>query len=311
MNIFICLCSFIFNHAYASDLTLREISLKGTHNSYHKKPFISFSESFNYQHPSLEKQLELGIRTFEIDLHQNIFNRFEVYHIAFVDSASHCRRFSTCLEQISRWSKRHPNHLPILITIEIKVSTGGKKEIHGFKHMEGPVREIFKERLFSPDDLKSSHSSLKEAIEIDGWPKLEKLRGKVLFFMIGEDQPRQAYTRGHTNLDGRAMFVVSRYENEWELPWAIATKIDSPLATEKILQAHQRDQLVFSNGCDNLDTDELCYRKLEEAINNGVHSLHDDYVKPGKNRSYKITFPNDKDYICNRVTSEWNNCDIK
>ena len=305
----LCLFSAITPFAFGQALTLRDISLKGTHNSYHKKPFVSVDESFDYGHPPLKKQLDLGIRGFEIDLHQNVFKRFSVFHLAVIDGRTHCFRFSSCLKQLSEWSSDNPDHLPILVTIEIKEGAGGKREVTDFKHMETPIRDIIGDRLVTPDDVQGDFSSLKEAVAEDGWPALDALRGKFLFFMIGQDAPRMRYTRGFNSLKGRAMFVVAR-GMEWSSPWAVATKIDNPMATTAILTAHQRNLLIFTNGCRRVDTESTCHLKLEAAIANGVHAIHDDFVQAKGDRNYKIEFPNGKHAICNRITSGLNNCEL-
>jgi hypothetical protein len=161
------------------DLRLNELQYIGTHNSYHIEPdhLIALmlekyqygkdttwdAEALNialaYTHVPLDVQLELGIRTFELDVHddpqggafsqpgiQKLYEAeglkghipydtyqdmkkpgFKVFHTADYDFRSTCKLFLQCLSLIKYWSVNNPNHVPIIIQIEPK--SGGKKAI--------------------------------------------------------------------------------------------------------------------------------------------------------------------------------------
>ena len=105
---------------------LNHISVRGTHNSYHKKPIIPFHKKNRYTHPPLWEQIsEHGIRAFEFDLHLGFRNRLQVYHIAYIDSRTNCSTLKSCLNEIKKWTVKNPNHLPIFITLELKDNLGG------------------------------------------------------------------------------------------------------------------------------------------------------------------------------------------
>jgi hypothetical protein len=161
------------------DLRLNELQYIGTHNSYHIEPdqlialmlekyqygkgtnwdAKALNMALAYTHVPLDVQLQLGIRTFELDVHDDaqggVFAQpgiykvyeaenlkshipydihedmkkpgFKVFHTADYDFRSTCKRFLQCLSLIKYWSDNNPNHVPIIIQIEAK--SGSKKAI--------------------------------------------------------------------------------------------------------------------------------------------------------------------------------------
>ena len=170
-----------------ADLKINQLQVLGTHNSYgqgldphmeklfeEKAPdFSSFidkmppaaralfqeehpnsmsaSELLKYSHPSLETQLNLGVRSLEIDINPDPkggiyanpvgykmlrekgitdllpFNSagldqpgFKVLHIPDIDFRSNCPTLHLCLQQIRGWSDAHAGHVPLFILIEAK-----------------------------------------------------------------------------------------------------------------------------------------------------------------------------------------------
>jgi hypothetical protein len=140
------------------DLRLDQLTVLGSHNSYHERPaddvlaaLAGFSpelaEEIDYEHRPLTEQLdEFGIRQFEIDVYADpdggrFANRpalevigrptesgeadldgpgFKVLHIADIDFLSTCLTFVDCLTEIETWSSSEPDHLPIMIMVEAK-----------------------------------------------------------------------------------------------------------------------------------------------------------------------------------------------
>ncbi|WP_395335428.1 Ca2+-dependent phosphoinositide-specific phospholipase C [Novosphingobium sp. BL-8H] len=173
--------------ALPDDLPINRIQVLGTHNSYsqpidprlremaapvfsklssmmaampaekralfqeeHPNP-ISIDEGFNYAHGDLVSQLDLGLRSLELDInpdpdgghyldpagyralvkqgvqHLLPFDReslakpgFKVFHVADFDFRSHCALFTQCLHEIRDWSDAHPGHVPLFILVEAK-----------------------------------------------------------------------------------------------------------------------------------------------------------------------------------------------
>ena len=151
---------------------INRIQTIGTHNSYHLAPFPgivalarqrdyrpgglsveAFAQSFDYEHPSLTEQLQLGVRHFEIDVYDDPQGgRFadsgsyallrkhnllpanadrdpqdklkqpgiKVFHLPETDFRSTCLLLRECLREIKRWSDEHRRHVPVMIQIEPK-----------------------------------------------------------------------------------------------------------------------------------------------------------------------------------------------
>ena len=94
--------------------------------------------------PPLTEQLELGLRSFELDLFEDPEGGrygapaaqalleldpidpamqepgFKVFHIQEVDYRSTCLTFVACLTELEAWSEDHPDHLPLVIHLEAK-----------------------------------------------------------------------------------------------------------------------------------------------------------------------------------------------
>ena len=113
---------------------------------------LSPSEMLKYAHPSLTDQLDLGVRSLEIDVNPDPkggvyadpvgyrllraqgaadllpFDAtgldapgFKVLHIPDIDFRSNCPALRLCLRQLKAWSIAHPGHVPLFILIEAKV----------------------------------------------------------------------------------------------------------------------------------------------------------------------------------------------
>ncbi|TYC89695.1 Ca2+-dependent phosphoinositide-specific phospholipase C [Novosphingobium sp. BW1] len=112
---------------------------------------ISFDDALNYLHPDLTTQLDLGMRSLELDVNPDPHGGryadpagyralrregiapgfaideaalatpgFKVQHIVDYDFRSHCTLFTTCLAQIRDWSDAHQGHVPLFILVEAK-----------------------------------------------------------------------------------------------------------------------------------------------------------------------------------------------
>lgn len=113
---------------------------------------LSFDEALSYRHTDLKSQLDLGLRSLELDVNPDpegglflhpagyrILKQqgakdllpidtkalaqpgYKVLHMPDYDFRSRCALFTTCLEQIKQWSDAHPDHVPLFILVEAKV----------------------------------------------------------------------------------------------------------------------------------------------------------------------------------------------
>jgi hypothetical protein len=113
----------------------------------------------------------------------------KVLHASDADFRSHCPTLVGCLETIRKWSRAHPRHLPIYIQIEtktareqpgyVKTEACTKAALH---LLDAEIRSVFAAgEVVTPDDVRGAHNTLVEAVLRDGWPTLDRARGKVVF----------------------------------------------------------------------------------------------------------------------------------
>jgi Phosphoinositide phospholipase C, Ca2+-dependent len=143
-------------HGRGPKVTINQIQVLASHNSYHVEPeptllaaLRSFlgaaADAFEYTHRPLADELDAGVRQVELDVFvddprggryaQPKLVRLlgldpvdpalagpglKVLHVQEVDYRSTCPTFVDCLDDIRDWSDDHPRHLPITIQIETK-----------------------------------------------------------------------------------------------------------------------------------------------------------------------------------------------
>lgn len=234
---------------------LNEVQVIGSHNSYRRLPPDSvlamldemrpgLRTKLEYQHPPLDRQLDLGLRLLELDFYadpegglfadppnidvlsddearpftpdQIAKPGFKVMHIQGYDNYSHCVDLRDCLTALKAWSDANASHTLITVTMNVK-------EDRVFDGLPSPARfdaamlddvdallvKVFgRDRLFTPDDVRGEAPTLREAVLTTGWPTLSQLRQKFMF-VLDEGRPSAslAYREGHPSLRGRAMFA--------------------------------------------------------------------------------------------------------
>lgn len=266
-------------------LRLDELRIKGTHNSYHKRPLLALHPRHRYEHDSLFVQLEYhGVRALELDLHLG-GNGYEVYHIRFIDGRSHCRTLVACLRQIRSWSDLDRNHEPLMIWLEAKDFAGGAR-MTSLRPVDAVIRGVLGDRLLVPDDLRGAHASLHTAIMTEGWPSLAESRGKVLFMLTANDEQRAEYTSGFQHLRGRVMFAEAKVD-QYDQGWAAVAKI---YRSSGFLMPEARSQrlLVSTTTCTADMHDLTCVLNRRWSLDQGANILLDDYVRVTPGRLYHL-----------------------
>ena len=205
-----------------ADLRLDQIQVIGTHNSYHLRPLKTVfdlavtvqpnAKEWDYSRQPLDRQLDHGIRNFELDLHL-AGDEWHVMHVPVLDPKSTVRDFPTALAVVKEWSDRHPRHVPFFL-MELKeegtvIHRGIKVPQKGdLDRLDSIIFEVFpRDRVITPDDVRGKHATLSEAVGAGGWPNLAKAAGKVLFILHERGKNQELYLQDHPALAGRAMFV--------------------------------------------------------------------------------------------------------
>mmetsp|Transcript_6161 Transcript_6161/g.17685 ORF Transcript_6161/g.17685 Transcript_6161/m.17685 type:complete len:445 (+) Transcript_6161:269-1603(+) len=164
---------------------------------------------------------------------------WKVLHVPDIDMNTTCWTFLECLQSVRAWTRAVPYHEPVAIYLEFKeddlrqyVGAAGAQlapVIIQASSNPGPdtfitVRNISQadvldlhaeilsvfdaDDIITPDQLRGNSSSLKEALLTDGgsgWPRVDDMRGKVLFVAINTYTKR--YLAQFPGLRGALLFV--------------------------------------------------------------------------------------------------------
>lgn len=146
---------------------------------------------------------------------------FKVLHIPDLDFRSSCNTLVRCLTQVRTWSDAHPEHVPLFLLIEAKSQTvplfpGATTEppfdAAAFDRLDQEFLSVFpRDRIITPDDVRGTYPTLRDAVLAHHWPKLKDARGKVMFMILTAHgkSGTEAYVADHPSLRGRVAFLRS------------------------------------------------------------------------------------------------------
>lgn len=329
---------------------LNEVQYIGSHNSYHRAPddliqlWLAFGAAavpevadalgdpaqLNYTHLPLPEQLELGIRTFELDvfadpeggrfadpllaklLHLDVppptgvrEPGMKVLHIQDIDYRSTCPTLVGCLEQLRAWSDEHPGHLPIIVNLELKDDPlpdpfGGTPIVPfdavQLDAVDEELRSVLGDRLLTPDDVRGDAVDLRTALAEQGWPTLAEARGRFLFFIDNADE-RAEYLEGHPSLRGRVMFT-SNGEGQ---PDGAVLKENDPGDGTRLRSLVEQGYLVRTRADADVVAPDPGQR--DTALASGAQIVHSDFP-PGRSMpstGYVVSFGTRVAARCNPV----------
>lgn len=298
---------------------INQIQVIGTHNSYHKKPeyiswaknYVKETEDWDYEHLPLDVQLDNGVRSFELDIH-NTPEGWKVMHVPKFDEKSTCPNLQECLRVICEWSNRNPEHVPISVLLEWKsegpiidktITAPTKQDI---ERIEKDILAVWsRDRIITPDSVRGDFKTLEEAILKKGWPALEESRGKIMFIFHNKRELRELYLEGYPNLEGRLMFVNS-YPGK---PYSATIIIDNPF-NEEIPMWVQKGYFIRVFGGDpksqNSDKAKL---KNDKAFSCGAQIISTDNPpgEPHPETGYVMLFPDGSTVRWNPINEPLNN----
>ena len=317
-------------------LPMTAMQVVGTHNSY--KTAIAPAEmktlraaspktadSLDYSHPALSEQMDAGARQLELDLVRDpeggrwarplglrmagggdydsgpmALPGLKVMHVPDIDYRSVCPTFRACLEEVRAWSARHPDHLPLLIMMNLKddqIPFPGATPLlpfdaAGTDEVDAEIRAVFgPSRLITPDRVRNGRASLREAVAQGGWPTLGAARGKV-FFAIDEGPAKVAlYSRGRPSLEGRAAFVNT---DDLDAPYAAYVTLNDPAKdAPRIREALGRGLVVRTRAdADTVEARTGDTGRREAAFASGAQYVSTDYMKADlRFGPYSVTLP--------------------
>ncbi|THD79270.1 MAG: hypothetical protein E7812_09345 [Phenylobacterium sp.] len=240
-------------------LPMNRLQTLGTHNSYKmaiapkemasvRRANPKAADTLDYSHPPLTEQLNAGARQLELDyVNDPDGGRYltplgrkmvpdttpydlsplakpglKVMHVPDIDYRSVCPLFVDCLKEIRTWSKAHPDHVPILIIMNLKqdqLKVPGAVPLLPFDakamdEIDHEIRSVFPENeLVTPDRVQGKHKTLREAVLAGAWPKLKTARGKFMFAIDEDPKVVEAYRGDRKSLEGRVCFINSPNED--------------------------------------------------------------------------------------------------
>jgi hypothetical protein len=310
----------------------------------------TLADSLEYSHPPLDRQLGAErIRQVELDLFTDpagglyadpagprIVKQFglppdppndptgvlrrpglKVLHVQDIDFRSNCLTFVTCLRTIKQWSDDNPEHLPLMILVELKddpIPDPGFGFVVPRKFgpadldaVDREIRSVFSERqLLTPDDVRGRHATLEQAVLSRGWPRLDDARGKVLFTLDNEGRHKDLYLAGHPSLRGRVLFTSSRPG----APEAAFVKLNDPLVDGALIRdLVARGYIVRTRA----DADTVQARtgdttQRDAALASGAQFVSTDYPVPNPafGTGYFVAIPGGGPARCNPVNAPRN-----
>lgn len=332
-------------------LRMNDVQVVGSHNSYKKRiaPAVfaaleqrdpKLAAALDYDHLTLAQQLDRGVRQLEIDIfadpeggrfahpmgeklakaagEQTGFDEaammkpgFKVFHIPEVDYRS-CGTFKQCIGQIDAWSRAHPRHLPIMVTINAADRPINKPGVTDplpltaplLDALDGEIRDVLTpNRIITPDDVRGNAPTLREAVTTKGWPTLESARGKIYFVLDTPSDVSDRYRAGHPSLKGRPIF--GWYDTDQ--PEASVEIVGDPRTDgAKIKEWVKQGFIVRTRtDADTVEARANDHTRQQAAIDSGAQAVSTDYYPGaptrGWSKGFTVTLPGGVMEHCNPV----------
>ena len=244
---------------------------------------------------------------------------FKVLHVADFDFRSHCSTLEDCLNELKNWSDAHPEHIPIFILLEIKQQGlpifPNPTEVLPYNEAAMDalddiiVKELGREKLITPDDIRADFETLEQAVLAQNYPSLEDSRGKFVFLMLPaiDEEMASLYWKDRPSLEGRAMFVRSTPGT----PRSAFLLLDNSIVRQDEIQKYVKDGYLVRTRSD-IETYEAKvndYTRAKSAFKSGAQIVSTDFFKAGNpyGTDYIVQLPGGKSFRCNPVNGDCNN----
>jgi hypothetical protein len=293
------------------------------------------AEALDYYHLPLSAQLDAGVRQLEIDIfadpkggryaapkgeallspaerarakHDGFDEAamhkpgYKVLHIPDVDYHVVCTTLIGCLTEIDKWSRAHPGHLPIMLTLNA-ADTANTHEITQplplddaglLDALDGEIRKALPgKRLITPDEVRGNAATLAGAVKTKGWPTLKAARGRIYVLFDVRKAVSDVYRAGHPSLRGRAMFG---WYPDGEPESAIQI-VQDPLVDGAKIREWVKSGVIVRTRTDanTVEARAHDFTKTRAAIESGAQAVSTDYY-PGApdplGLHFTVTLPN-------------------
>jgi hypothetical protein len=322
--------------------TMNDIQVIGSHNSFKARIPTTvmakvraaeprLAEGLDYYHLPLSQQLDRGVRQIEIDVFADpeggryaspkgeawakaagettgfdhaamLRPGYKVFHIPDVDYISICVTLVRCLGEVDRWSRAHPRHLPIMITINAADTPSERPGISSpiplddkilLDTLDGEIRSVLPgKRLITPDDVRGTAPSLRDAVHAHGWPTLAAARGRIYILLDVRKAVSDVYRDGHPSLAGRAMF--GWYPDDQ--PESVIQIVQDPLVDGERIRRWVREGVIVRTRTDanTVEARSGDHAKASAAMASGAQAVSTDYY-PGApdplHAGFAVTLP--------------------
>lgn len=218
--------SFVNFDLESNSLRLNEIQFLATHNSFKKLPskymnaplelFSNRVKNGYYGYDSLTEQLNAGMRGLELDVTM-YDGAFVLNHNATTDWRTNGTDFAMALEEIKIWSLLNPGHIPLNIMVQVRDGWSpynhnyDKYTAEDFVRLDLLFSATFgDDGIIKPSDVKGERTTVREAVEEDGWPLLSECRGKVFFVMLfDKEKNKQSYIDIDSDFGTQRAFIMT------------------------------------------------------------------------------------------------------
>lgn len=316
-----------------------QIQVIGSHNSYKigiDKPLLDYlvdknpsSIGLEYEHIPLSDQLNLGLRSLELDVfhdpeggyyahpkgleivqslgkepkpfdtaQQLHIPGFKVFHIQEIDFRSHQLVFTEALRELKKWSEANKGHTPIIVTMNAKdaeiplTRTPLSFTADALQQIDDEIRVVFsEEQLITPDKVRGKFETLELAVRTKGWPLLNEVKNRFLFVLDEGEVKTERYLQKFPHLKGAVMFVNKEEGN----PEAAFRIINDPIKNfDKIKKLVDLGYMVRTRA--DADTQEARnndYTRFHQAMASGAQVITTDYYVPSSmfNSAFQVIFP--------------------
>jgi hypothetical protein len=201
----------------ANDARFNDVQQKSIHNSFDQDEGI------------VEQLRAAGVRSLELDVHNDKFARSDldgdwyVYHVnAPLMNDTQCDRLSDCLSALADFHVASPNHAPLTIFIDLKDEF---RVGQAAADLDRRLRTHFADTaLLTPRDILHAcpgATTLHDAVTAPcGWPRLASMHGKLLFVLTGGNacghgSRLDAY--GARSTEASAAFIAPNVDDDCDL----------------------------------------------------------------------------------------------
>lgn len=213
---------------------------------------------------------------------------FKVLHISDVDYETNYLTFKDVLVELKNWSNQHINHTPLFVNIEAKGWNPGDESKFlrklGFKKAlqfdsvayDALDQVIFsvlpKEKIFTPNDLKSHYSSIQNRIENENWPFLSECLGKIIFILDGNNE--------HIYRQKTYQHPMFAYGSHEDVNTAFVLRND-PIGKENEIRELTKKFIVRTRSdAGTIESRNNDYSRFNSAWQSGAQIISTDYYKP-------------------------------